>query len=180
MFYEYLIRKCIYNIKNENGYDYRAECMKTVRYQQNWMNASVGFNEENLNDNDEKDIVGDKASRKRVVYKLVNTLRTGGTRVYHFLTFSLLTRLQRVNNKSESEIKEINQHLKLCLKDYETYFKNKNYSVLEILPNIYNTSSLQSFFFNKIPKKSTIFSSQMININNIKNVINFILSIKEI
>jgi hypothetical protein len=41
IFYDYLIRKYIYNIKNEDGYDYRAECMKKVRYQENWLSTSM-------------------------------------------------------------------------------------------------------------------------------------------
>jgi hypothetical protein len=63
------------------------------------------------------------------------------------------------------------------LNDYETYFKDKNYDVIDIIPQIYNTSSLQSFFFNEIPKE---FNKNMINIKNIKDVIDYISSIKDI
>jgi hypothetical protein len=72
---------------------------------------------------------------------------------------------------------QINNQLELCLKDYETHYKNKNNHVLEILPNIYNTSSLHMFFFYKILHE---FNENMLNLKNINDTINYITSIKNI
>jgi len=134
MFYDYLIRKHIYNLKKEDGYDHRSEHMKNMRFSGE---SDVIFEPENENIN---------------IYSIIK-------------------------NKPNSYIKQINNQLELCLKDYETHFKNKNNHVLEILPNIYNTSSLQSFYFNKIPHE---FNENMLNLKNINDVINYIPSIKNI
>lgn len=129
IFYDYLIRKHVYNLKGEDGFDNRCETMKSVKY---------------LYNDHEKDKV-----------HVVDEDNCAGV---------------CIECKTKKKANEYNKILKLSIENYEQYYKNKNYHVMDILPNIYNTALSHKLFFHKNPKE---FNKEMLNIENIKDVISY-------